>query len=121
MVVRDGGCRFPGCDVRPQHCEAHHSTPWEEGGPTDLADGLLVCRGPGHHRFLHEGRGYVKGNANGRLDWYDRDGTWLGSTEPKVPPKKIRTRYGKEIRALRKRIRDLLDDAHAVEPHAKNL
>jgi hypothetical protein len=117
MVVRDGGCRFPGCDASPQHCEAHHRDAWvHDHGPTDMANGLLACRGRGHHRYLHEGEGRVEGNANGRLDWYARDGTYLGSTEPQVPPKRILTRHGQEMRALRTRIKDLIHDANAPPP-----
>ena len=49
---RDGGCTFPGCDRPPDWCDAHHARePWSHGGPTDIADGVLVC--PFHHRLLH--------------------------------------------------------------------
>jgi hypothetical protein len=90
LIVRDGGCRFPGCDVAPEYCEAHHHDPWEHGGATDLGNGMLICRGRGHHRYLHEGHGRVEGNPNGRLDFYARDGTHLGHTEPRQRPKPIR-------------------------------
>ena len=52
LAARDGGCRFPGCDRPPSWCEAHHITPWNAGGRTDLADGLLVCRH--HHLLIHD-------------------------------------------------------------------
>ncbi len=114
LVVPDGGCRFPGCDVGPLHTEAHHVDEWvHHSGPTDLANGMLVCRGRGHHTFLHEGRGRVEGNANGRLDFFARDGTWLGFSEPRVPPKRILTRYGAEVEATRERVRQLIEQAHA--------
>lgn len=51
MAKRDGGCTFPGCDRPPQWAEAHHITPWSEGGTTNLEDGCLVC--PFHHRVIH--------------------------------------------------------------------
>ncbi|HEY3833539.1 MAG TPA: DUF222 domain-containing protein [Acidimicrobiia bacterium] len=103
MVVRDGGCRFPGCDLGPRHCEAHHITTWEDGGLTDLEHGILVCRGRGHHRFLHEGHGRVVGNANGTLEWYSSDGTCLGTSHPQRPPDKIITQQGKDAAAVRAR------------------
>jgi hypothetical protein len=53
LAVRDGGCRFPGCDRPPAWCEAHHLRHWLHGGPTDLANLALVCRA--HHRAVHEG------------------------------------------------------------------
>lgn len=51
LAARDGGCRFPGCDRPPSWTEAHHIVPWSEGGATDLADGVLLCRH--HHLLLH--------------------------------------------------------------------
>jgi hypothetical protein len=53
LVLRDGGCRFPGCDRPPQWTDAHHIVAWMHGGPTDLANMILVCRH--HHTLLHEG------------------------------------------------------------------
>jgi hypothetical protein len=53
LVVRDGGCRFPGCDRPPAWCEAHHVRHWLHGGPTDLGNLVLLCCA--HHRAVHEG------------------------------------------------------------------
>jgi hypothetical protein len=52
LTARDGGCRFPDCDRPPSWCEAHHIRPWHEGGPTDVADGILLCRH--HHLLIHD-------------------------------------------------------------------
>ena len=52
MTVRDGGCLFPSCDRPPSYCEAHHIDQWHrDGGNTDIADGILLCRR--HHLLLH--------------------------------------------------------------------
>lgn len=53
LALRDGGCRFPGCDRPPGHTDAHHLIPWLDGGSTDLSNALLLCRH--HHRAVHEG------------------------------------------------------------------
>jgi len=53
LAVRDGGCRYPGCDRPPAWCDAHHLRHWLHGGPTDLANLVLLCRA--HHRAVHEG------------------------------------------------------------------
>ena len=36
LAVRDGGCRFPGCDRPPAHTDAHHVVSWLDGGATDV-------------------------------------------------------------------------------------
>jgi hypothetical protein len=49
LLVRDGGCVWPGCGARAGGCEGHHVTPWSEGGRTDIDNAVLLC--PFHHRM----------------------------------------------------------------------
>jgi hypothetical protein len=65
LVVRDGGCGFPGCDRPQSWCEAHHLRHWLHGGPTDLANLVLLCRA--HHRAVHEGGWQLHRDTDGRL------------------------------------------------------
>jgi hypothetical protein len=52
LGVRDGGCRYPGCDKPPSWCEAHHILNWaRDHGPTDISNGILLCRY--HHMLIH--------------------------------------------------------------------
>lgn len=51
ISVRDGGCVFPGCSKPPSACEVHHIVEWRNGGLTNVADGVLLCRH--HHMLLH--------------------------------------------------------------------
>jgi len=44
LAVRDRGCGFPACDRPLVWCEAHHLVHWLDGGPTDLANLVLLCR-----------------------------------------------------------------------------
>jgi len=54
LEVRDQGhCAAPGCGVPALRCRAHHVVHWEQGGPTDLDNLLLVC--DRHHHAVHEG------------------------------------------------------------------
>lgn len=52
LFLRDRTCRIPGCDRPAWMCDAHHMTPWSEGGPTVLSNLILCCRR--HHRMIHE-------------------------------------------------------------------
>ena len=49
IAARDGGCLF--CERPPSWTEAHHIVDWARGGPTDVADGVLLCRF--HHLMVH--------------------------------------------------------------------
>jgi hypothetical protein len=66
LAQRDGGCVWPGCDRPPAWCEAHHLVPWSHGGPTDLANGALVCGF--HHRLLHAGEWEAQMAADGIVE-----------------------------------------------------
>jgi Domain of unknown function (DUF222) len=103
IMIRDGGCRIPDCDAGPEDCQAHHTDYWENGGRTDLAVGLAVCRGAGHHRMIHEGGWTISGDPNGEITFHDPDGNPRGTSRPRVPPKPILTRAGRDIARARKR------------------
>ncbi len=45
-------CAVPGCGAT-RGLHAHHLRHWEDGGPTELANLVLVC--PYHHRLHHRG------------------------------------------------------------------
>jgi hypothetical protein len=52
LAIRDGGCRWPGCDRAASYTEAHHSDHWAaDHGRTDIDRGILLCRH--HHMLLH--------------------------------------------------------------------
>ena len=52
LVLRDQGCRFPGCDRPPAWTDGHHIIHWANGGPTELENLVSLCRM--HHRRVHE-------------------------------------------------------------------
>jgi hypothetical protein len=53
LRIRDKGCRFPGCDRPVNWSTPDHIVAWSRGGPTDLANEVLLCYY--HHRLVHEG------------------------------------------------------------------
>ncbi|MGD0195884.1 MAG: DUF222 domain-containing protein, partial [Candidatus Dormibacteria bacterium] len=52
LVMRDQGCRFPGCDRPPAWTDGHHIIHWADGGATELDNLVSLCRS--HHRQVHE-------------------------------------------------------------------
>ncbi|MEU4553949.1 HNH endonuclease signature motif containing protein [Micromonospora violae] len=67
LVLRDGGCAFPGCDRPPRWCDGHHIQHWADGGVTALGNAVLLCGY--HHRFIHRGDWTVRIGADGRPDF----------------------------------------------------
>jgi len=80
VIVRDRHCRFPGCDRPHTWCDAHHVVHWADGGPTALANLLLLCRR--HHRLVHQG-GFGLELEDGRPLFRRPDGSVL---EDRAPP-----------------------------------
>ncbi|OBG64498.1 MULTISPECIES: HNH endonuclease signature motif containing protein [unclassified Mycobacterium] len=54
-------CAVPGCGAT-RGLHAHHIRHWEDGGPTELANLVLVC--PYHHRLHHRGVITITGPAD---------------------------------------------------------
>lgn len=88
LVLRDGGCAFPGCDRPASWCHAHHIVAWQDGGPTVLDNLVLLCGY--HHRHIHSGAWTVVMADDGHPDF--------------LPPPWI----DPERRPLRNTTRDLL-------------
>jgi hypothetical protein len=80
VVIRDGGCRFPGCGRPQAWCDAHHVTHWADGGETALDNLVLLCRP--HHRAVHED--FSVEMADGRPVFSRPDSTRLD--EDRAPP-----------------------------------
>ena len=53
LHARDQGCVWPGCDRPASWSQAHHLRHWAQGGSTDLANLVTICRA--HHWKVHEG------------------------------------------------------------------
>ncbi|MBC7297461.1 MAG: DUF222 domain-containing protein [Demequina sp.] len=51
LLERDGGCAK--CHAPPEHCEAHHIDWWDNGGTTDLANGVMLCTRCHHDIHRH--------------------------------------------------------------------
>ncbi|MGE0879518.1 MAG: DUF222 domain-containing protein [Acidimicrobiia bacterium] len=78
LVIRDGGCRFPGCDRTADLCDVHHVQWWDHGGITAPSNTALMCLR--HHQKLHEPGWHAKLLPNAELHVTKPDGTELSST-----------------------------------------
>ncbi len=87
-MVRDETCRFPGCDRPPVWCEAHHIWPWEDGGPTDQDNLVLLCTR--RHHLLHSHGWSMKLLPDATVEVTDPTGTVRTSD----PPRRVRERAG---------------------------
>ncbi|QIX27239.1 DUF222 domain-containing protein [Nocardioides sp. JQ2195] len=63
-------CQAAGCSIPSAWCEAHHRTAWSQGGPTDLANGMLLCSY--HHQRIHDDSYRVKHLAKGDVRFNKR-------------------------------------------------
>ena len=79
---RDRTCAVPGCGAT-RGLHAHHIRHWEDGGPTELANLVLLC--PHHHRAHHRGIITITGPAED-LAVTDSDGQVLNSGSLARPP-----------------------------------
>jgi hypothetical protein len=77
-------CAVPGCGAT-RGLHAHHIQHWEDGGPTELANLVLVC--PYHHRLHHRGIITINGSA-ANLTINDSAGRLLSSASLARPPKR---------------------------------
>lgn len=106
LAVRDGGCRWPGCTQPARRARGHHIEYWTHDGPTDLANGLLLC--PYHHRLVHEGRHYLERPDDDddpfAVAFYTPDGRCLGITRPRHPPDPHTTQAGRDSQRARERL-----------------
>ena len=63
-------CRAEGCDTPGTWCDAHHLDPWHTGGPTDLANAILLCSH--HHHRVHDTAHRTDRLPNGDLRFHRR-------------------------------------------------
>jgi hypothetical protein len=75
-------CAVPGCGAT-RGLHAHHIRHWEDGGPTELANLVLLC--PYHHRLHHRGVITITGPAEA-LSVVDSAGRQLSPASLARPP-----------------------------------
>lgn len=67
LEVRDGTCRFPGCNRRAARCEVDHTIDWQHDGRTAFDNMAHLCSL--HHHLKHETSWSVQHVADGVMEW----------------------------------------------------
>jgi hypothetical protein len=75
LCARDRTCRFPGCTIAADRCELDHITPYRDGGPTDVHNGLALCKR--HHRLKHQPGWKIQRFTDDQVDWTSPTGHTL--------------------------------------------
>lgn len=71
LRIRDVSCRFPGC-THTHHTDAYHILHWAQGGETNLANHVTLCRY--HHTLLHNSEFQLATNNAGDLAFGNNSG-----------------------------------------------
>lgn len=65
LVIRDHGCRWPGCGVPSGGCDAHHADHWLDHDATKNDNLILWCWH--HHRLLHRQHWSIEPHRGGHF------------------------------------------------------
>ncbi|MGH3687896.1 MAG: DUF222 domain-containing protein [Pseudonocardiaceae bacterium] len=80
VILRDGGCAFPGCSVPGRWCDIHHVVHWADHGPTSVGNCVALCGR--HHRLLHHSDWQID-MASGIPEFHPP--AWLGGPPRRNP------------------------------------
>jgi hypothetical protein len=90
LIARDVTCRFPGCTRPAEACDIDHVTAWAEGGATDAANLIPLCR---RHHVIKTFAPWriLEHRADGAVIWQAPDGQhitdppWRSNLPPPPP------------------------------------
>ncbi len=68
-LQQHGTCAVERCTMPATWADAHHLTPWSQGGHTSVHDGVLTCTR--HHTQAHDPRYQSNASDPARSDWFD--------------------------------------------------
>jgi hypothetical protein len=92
ITIQYPTCAFPGCAIAAPRCRMHHVDWWDDDGPTDLGNGIPLCRH--HHHLPHELGWHVERDPDtGTVTWYRPDTSYAGETHPRAKPPPIRVTH----------------------------
>ena len=99
LIARDGGC--VGCGCHPALCQAHHIRPASQGGPTTIANMVLLCWDC-HYKVHHHQWAVVR--RRGRFGLLPPERTRWGPARAPDPPADPPTHEGSRRGASQRRL-----------------
>ena len=91
LRLRDGTCRFPGCNRSAGHCDLDHTIDKQFGGPTTTTN--LHFLSPAHHNLKHFSDWQAIADPDGTVNWTSPAGKHY-ATDPATrvkPPRRQTT------------------------------
>ncbi len=86
--LRDGYCRFPGCNAPAERCEIDHADPYDAGGHTDQCN--LGCLCQFHHQTKTAGYWHIiASHRNGTCRWRSPLGRIYDHAPPGLTPARL--------------------------------
>lgn len=82
LVARDRGCRFDGCEIPAELCDAHHAIHWSDGGETAPDTLVLLCWF--HHHVLHEQHWRLEPLGAGQFELLTPNGEYARFSPPRL-------------------------------------
>jgi hypothetical protein len=79
---RSDHCQYPGCTAA-RELPAHHLTPNEHGGKTEIANMILLCNR--HHAHVHDDHIHTSGTGDQPV-FTDQAGRAIATNSPHAPP-----------------------------------
>ncbi|MDP9258803.1 MAG: HNH endonuclease [Actinomycetota bacterium] len=83
LHTRSPHCQYPSCTATHE-LEAHHLTPVERGGKTELDNLILLC--PHHHKLPHDHHIHTSGNAE-QPAFENEARRAITTNQPHAPPR----------------------------------
>ncbi|MDO4685220.1 MAG: HNH endonuclease signature motif containing protein [Corynebacterium sp.] len=112
--LRDGTCKFPGCNVDARFCDIDHVINWEAGGWTTLSNLQCLCRT--HHNFKTDRNIRAHSDVYGVITW-EMDGIEVASVPNGPLAGSVK---GLERGVVTRHTNAKYDDEHYAQPPSRN-
>ena len=82
VMLRDGHCRYPDCNVAATDCQVDHVIRWQDGGLTTYSN--LQCLCANHHNSKTDNRSICSMTSDGTVTWVIAGETIVTAPEGRI-------------------------------------